>query len=111
MIKISNLLAGNFDSIGKLLESFMNEWWGPLLIVLGASAGILAIAAGIKYILAAHSGDEQKLKQAKTFIVSIVIGIVVVFVLAAGVPVAIAAFKTWFENDAQEYLSIIGNII
>ena len=45
---LANLLAGNFDSVGKILESFLNQWWGPLLGVLGAAAAVIAIAAGVK---------------------------------------------------------------
>lgn len=111
MLNPSIISASNFDNIGKLLESFLDQWWSPLLIALAAASGILGAVAGIKYILAAQSGDEQKLKQAKTFLISIVIGIVVVFLLAGGIPVIIASFQTWFDNDAQEYTAILGNLI
>ena len=104
---LANLLAGNFDSVGKILESFLNQWWGPLLGVLGAAAAVIAIAAGVKYILASQSGDEQKLKQAKNFI----IGIIVVFLIAALVPIIIASFQSWYDNDAQEFVSIIRSIL
>lgn len=106
-----NLLAGNFDNVGKICESFLNQWWGPLLGVLGGAAVILAIFAGIKYMLAAQSGDEQKIKQAKQFIVSIIFGIVIVFALAGLIPVIISCFQSWYNNDAQEYVSLISQII
>ncbi len=108
---LANLLAGNFDSVGKILESFLNQWWGPLLGVLGAAAAVIAIAAGVKYILASQSGDEQKLKQAKNFIIGIFIGIIVVFLIAALVPIIIASFQSWYDNDAQEFVSIIRSIL
>ena len=103
----NNLLAGNFDNVGKILESFLNQWWGPLLGVLTAAAGVLAVSAGIKYVLASQSGDEQKLKQAKNYIIGIIVGIVVVFVIAAVLPVIIASFQSWFDNDVPEYMSLI----
>lgn len=105
----TNLLAGSFDQVGSILKSFLSEWWTPLLIVLGAAAGILAVAAGIKYILAAQSGDEQKLKQAKNFIIGIFIGICVVFLVATLVPVIIAGFQSWY--DTQETALAIYNLL
>lgn len=107
-----NLLASNFDNVGKILESFLNQWWGPALGVLSAAAAILGIAAGIKYVLASQSGDEQKLKQAKNFAIGIIIGIVIVFVIAAVVPVIVAGFQTWFDNDVPGYTSLmLGGVI
>ena len=106
-----NLLAGNFDNVGKICESFLNQWCGPLLGVLGYDAVILAVFAGIKFMLANQSGEEQKIKQAKEFIKSIIIGIVIVFILAGIVPVIISCFQSWYDNDAQEYLSIISYIV
>lgn len=108
-IFFTTLLAGNFDNVGKILESFLNQWWGPLLGVLAAAAAILGVDAGLKYILASQSGDEQKLKQAKNFAVGIFVGIIIVFLVAALVPVIVASFQSWFDNDAQEFMSLIVN--
>lgn len=107
----TNLLAGNFDNVGKILESFLNQWWGPLLGVLTAAAAILGIAAGLKYMLASQSGDEQKLKQAKNFGIGIFVGIIIVFLIAALVPVIVASFQSWFDNDAQEFMSLFVNSV
>lgn len=96
---LSLLAASNFDSVGDLLESFLNEWWGPLLGVVSAAAGVLAIAAGIKYIMARANGDEQKVKQARNFVIGILIGIAIMFLLAAGIPVIIAAFQSWYGEQ------------
>lgn len=106
MQTIVALLAGNFDNIGKILESFLGQWWGPLLGVVGAFAGVLGIMAGLKYWHASQSGDEQKVKQAKSFVIGIVIGVVIMFLIAALVPVFIAGFEAWFETDAQDYSSL-----
>ena len=107
----TNFLAGNFDNVGKICQSFLNQWWGPLLAVLGGAAVIFAVFAGIKYMLAAQSGDEQKVKQAKQFVVSIIIGIVIVFALAGLIPVIISCFESWYNNDAQEFTSLISYVI
>lgn len=106
-----SLLAGNFDNVGKILESFLGQWWGPLLGVIAAAAAILGIAAGLKYILASQSGDEQKLKQAKNFAIGIFVGIIIVFLIAALVPVIVASFQSWFDNDVPEYMSLINSVL
>ncbi len=95
---ITQFLAGNFDKVGQILQSFLQQWWVPALAVVGAASGILAVAAAVKYILAAHSGDEQKLTQAKKFITGIIIGIVVMFLIAGLLPVIISCFQSWFDT-------------
>jgi len=106
-----NLLAGNFDNVGKILESFLAQWWAPLLGVLAAAAGIIGIATGIKWMLAHQSGDEQKIKQAKNAFVGVLIGIAIVFILAGLIPVIVAGFQSWYENDAQEYSALLMRIL
>lgn len=108
---LTTLLAGNFDNVGKILESFLNQWWGPLIGVIAAAAAIIGVTVGVKYILASQSGDEQKIKQAKNSAIGVFIGIILVFLITAIIPVIVACFQSWFENDAQEYLSLISNLI
>lgn len=103
----NKLLAGNFDNVGKILESFLNQWWLPLIGVVSAGGAIIGLTVGVKYILAAQSGDEQKIKQAKNSAIGVFIGIVLIFLITALIPVAVACFKSWYDNDAQEYMSII----
>lgn len=98
MIQFTQLLAGNFDRVGQILQSFLNQWWGPALGVASAAAAILAIAAAVKYVLASHSGDEQKLAQAKKFITGIIISVIVLFLIAGLLPVIISCFQSWFET-------------
>lgn len=98
MVTTTQLLAGNFDRVGTILQSFLQQWWGPALGVVAAAAGILAVAAAVKYIIASHSGDEQKLTQAKKFITGIIIGIVVMFLIAGLLPVIISCFQSWFDT-------------
>ena len=94
----TKLLAGNFDRVGQILQNFLGQWWGPVIGVVSASAGILAAAAAIKYVIASHSGDEQKLTQAKKFITGIIISIIVMFLIAGLVPVIISCFQSWFDT-------------
>lgn len=103
---ITNLLAGNFDNVGKILESFLGQWWGPLIGVIAAAAAIVGVSIGVKYIIAAQSGDDQKIKQAKNAVKGVFIGIILVFLITALVPVIVACFQSWYDNDAQEFLSL-----
>lgn len=98
-VSLGLLASSEFNSVGQMLADFLNSWWGPLLIVIGACGGILAVIAGVRYWMAHASGDENKVKAAKQFIISIVIGIVVIFVLAALIPVLVAAFSSWFDTQ------------
>lgn len=98
MVTTTQLLAGNFDRVGTILQSFLQQWWGPALGVVAAAAGILAISAGIKYVIASKSGDEQKLKQAKEYVKGIIIGIIIIFLLAGIIPVIISCFQSWFDT-------------
>lgn len=91
--------SSEFNEIGNILKSFINEWWGPLLIVIGASGIILGAFAGFKFWFASGSGDENKLKAAKQFLIGILIGFVIIFVLAVLTPVIIAAFQSWAESN------------
>ncbi len=101
MKTFTTLLAGNFDNVGKILESFLKQWWGPLIGVLIAAAAIIGVVAGVKYMLASQSGDEQKLKQAKQFVIGIIVGILIVFIMAGVLPVLIAALQSWYDNDIE----------
>lgn len=95
----SILASSEFNEIGNILKSFINEWWGPLLIVISASGVVLGAFAGFRYWFASASGDENKLKAAKQFLIGIIIGFVIIFVLAVLTPVIVAAFQSWAESN------------
>ena len=88
----------NLTKLARFLNRSSNAWWGPLLIVIGACGGILGVVAGVRIWLASASGDENKLKSSKMFLIYIIIGFAVVFILATIVPVIIAAFSDWQTN-------------
>lgn len=77
------------DSIKELIESM----WVPCISVASAFAVAWGIYLGIKYWMSA--GDEQKKKSAKSSILSFIIGVVVIFVVAVGAPLAITALSQW----------------
>ena len=102
----STLLAGDFNRIGDLIVAFLSQWSGVVFGIAGGLALILGASAGIKYLLASRDGDEQKLKQAKEYVKGIIIAIIILVLVAALVPVIVSVFQTWYDNDAQEYLSL-----
>lgn len=83
------------DAIVKLI----NGMWAPCVAIASALAVAWGLYLGIKYWLSA--GDEQKKKSAKSSIISFVVGIVVIFVVAVGAPIAIASLTQWAGYDAH----------
>lgn len=97
---LAKILAADMDlnEVANQLKGFLDSWWTPLLIVLGACAGIIGIVAGVRLILASMSGDENKLKDAKKFLIYIIIGIAAVFLLAGGLPPLITVMSEWVST-------------
>ncbi|MDR3319188.1 MAG: hypothetical protein LBS99_07085 [Clostridiales bacterium] len=89
------ILAANetFTDFGNLIQSLYEEWRIPIIAVVSGAALLLGVWLGLKFLLA--GGDEQKIKKAKESIKYFVIGIAVIFVVTAGMPVMIGAFQTW----------------
>ncbi len=92
--------------LGLLLENFLGLWWGPLMGAVAAAGGIIAIIVGVKYILAAQNGDEQKTKQAKNAAIGVIIGVVIMFLLVVLIPVLIGVLQTW--QDSETAFAILG---
>ena len=85
--------------LAATLESFLGIWWGPLIGAVAAAAGIIAIVVGVKYALAAQSGDEQKIKQAKNAATGVIIGVILMFFLVVIIPVLIGVLQTWQDSE------------
>lgn len=85
--------TNDFNEFGNLVKSLYTAF-GPMLlgIVIGASL-LLGLWLGLMFIFA--GGDEQKVKKAKSSVKYFIIGIVTIFVVAAGLPLIIAAFQNW----------------
>lgn len=103
---ISSLLADGND-LANVLKSFLGLWWGPALIVLAAASTVIALAAGLKYIYAQKTGDEQKIKAAKNFVVGIIVGIVIIIVLAVAIPILVAWLGDWAGEQNVSILRMI----
>ncbi len=76
-----------------LIRELYQMMWGPLLGVFVGAAALWGAWVGSRFLFA--GGDEQKLKKAKEHLKSFIIGIVIVFVVAAGLPLIVAAFQEW----------------
>ena len=56
-------------------------------------------------------GRTENQNKQKSSAIGVFIGIILMFLITALVPVIVAAFQSWFDNDAQEYLSLFANVI
>lgn len=107
----SSLLAvesKDAKDLGTMLENFLGLWWGPLMGAVAAAGGIIALIVGIKYVIASQSGDEQKIKQAKTAAIGVIIGVVIMFLLVVLIPVLIGVLQTW--QDSETAFAIIDGL-
>lgn len=68
----------------------------PLLGVLGGAAVLFGIWIGVGFIMA--DGDDQKLKKAKSRVKTFVIGWIVMFAIAALLPMFIGVLQTWAQG-------------
>ena len=83
----------DFNNISEEINGLIKSMWTPCLAIAGALAGIWGVYLGIKFWTA--GGDEQKKKSAKSAVIQFVVGIVIIFVVAVGAPMLIAALATW----------------
>ncbi len=82
----------SFQEIVTRLESLVGEFWGLTVALLAAVVIIWCIYVGVRLIIA-HRNEERI--DSKRMIKNLVIGIVIMFVLAVGVPLLIEGLSTW----------------
>lgn len=87
----------DFTDLSDTITDLLKSMWVPCVAVASALAVAWGIYLGVKYWLSA--GDEQKKKSAKSAIISFVIGVVVIFVVAVGAPMAIGALSEWVSSN------------
>jgi hypothetical protein len=96
-MKIIRLLAATGDNtfigISEEINELYVELMTPLIAIFSGAAFLLGLWLGLKFLLA--GGDEQKLKKAKESVKFFVIGIVVIFMVLALLPVIVGALKSW----------------
>lgn len=96
--------SGDFGDVSDAINDLIGKMWTPCLAVAGSLAGIWGLYLGIKFWTAA--GDEQKKKSAKSALISFIIGIIVIFAIAVGAPMGIAALATWASDfNAVTYIT------
>lgn len=85
--------SGDWGDFQSKLNELFSSMWAPLLGVLTGACSLLGVWIGLKWWRA--GGDEQKRKEAKSATVHAVIGVVVMFAIAALLPIIIGVFQTW----------------
>lgn len=103
-----NLFAAgeSFNDFSSILKDLIKQMWAPCIGIASALTLLWGLYIGWKFWSA--GGDEQKKKSAKGALVSFGVGLVVIFVIAAGAPIFIAALSNWLSDSqaAISYLSM-----
>ncbi len=89
--------SADFTELSDAIIDLINSMWVPCVAIASALSVVWGVYLGVKYASAA--GDEQKKKSAKAAIIQFVVGVVVIFVIAVGAPMAIAALSEWVANS------------
>lgn len=89
------LLGANsayFQEIITKLQTLIDDFWIFMIAILGAVVIIWCVYVGVKLIVA-HRNEERI--DAKKLIKNLIIGVVIIFVLAVGVPLLIDGLSSW----------------
>ncbi len=85
-----------FKSFSDVLTKMFDSMFTPLITIAVSLCAIWGVYLGFKYWRAA--GDENKLKQAKSALVSFVIGIIVIFAVALAAPLLISSLVEFMSQ-------------
>lgn len=85
----------DFSEITDTINSLISQMWVPCIAVASTLCVLWGVYLGIKFWMA--NGDDQKKKSAKGSIIYFVIGIVIIFLVAVGAPMLIAALSEWAQ--------------
>ena len=86
-----------FKSFGDVLSGLFDSLFTPLIAVAVSLCAIWGVYLGFKFWRS--GGDEGKRKEAKSAVVSFVIGVFVIFIVAVVAPYLIAALSVWMTNN------------
>ncbi len=81
-----------FKDIITELTKLIDDFWIFMIAILGAVVIIWCVYVGVKLIVA-HRNEERV--DAKKMIKNLLVGIVIIFVLAVGVPLLIDGLSSW----------------
>lgn len=94
MENVVNLLAAaDWSELQKVFSDLIDSMFTPLVAIASALAVVWGVYLGLKWWRSA--GDENKRKEAKSAVISFVIGVIVIFVVAVGAPLLITALIDW----------------
>ena len=85
-------LNENLQEIVTKLSDLMNSFWIYIVLALGAVVVVWGAYVGIK-IAVAHRNEEKI--NAREMVKSLIIGIIIIFVVAMGVPLLIKGLSAW----------------
>ena len=97
----------DFTDLSETITDLIKSMWVPCVAVASALAVAWGIYLGIKYWTSA--GDEQKKKSAKSAIISFVVGVVLIFIVAVGAPMAIGALSEWVSAN-NAVMPLVGTL-
>ena len=101
----SYLLANYYNDFASALSGMFDDMFTPLITIASALAAVWGIYLGIKFWLSA--GDENKRKEAKSAIISFIVGTVVIFAVAVGAPLLIVALTTWLDDSNVASIAVV----
>lgn len=95
---LKSLLAANanFNDFSSTLSELFDSMFTPLIAIASSLAVIWGVYLGLKYWRS--GGDENKRKEAKSAVISFVVGIIVIFVIAVAAPILITALSEWVAS-------------
>ena len=85
-------LNSNLDSLLEKLQLLIKDFWGFAIAILSAIVLIWSVYVGVKLIVA-HRNEERI--DSKRMIKNLIIGIIIIFVLAVGIPLLIDGLRSW----------------
>ncbi|MCL2370248.1 MAG: hypothetical protein FWC80_03370 [Firmicutes bacterium] len=90
-------VSGDTQQMQERIGDLYRQLTLPLLGIFIGAALLLGLWLGLKFVFA--GGDDQKQKKAKESVKFFVIGVVVIFVVAAMLPLAVGVLHTWATNQ------------
>ena len=82
----------DFQSIITKLETLITDFWGLTVALLAAVVVIWCVYVGVRLIVA-HRNEERI--DSKKMIKNLIVGVIIIFVLAVGVPLLIDGLSSW----------------
>lgn len=82
----------SFQEIITRLETLITDFWGLAVSILAAVVIIWCVYVAVRLIVA-HRNEERI--DSKRMIKNLIIGVVIMFVLAVGVPLLIEGLSSW----------------